>query len=148
MQQKGQLSFDVYFAIIFAIITAQQMIMTAGQFGSSSSQLGILSQEKNIAENLSRLLSGSMVLSQYPSAEISFIIPLIFDSSKQSFQPCQIEIQGNTGTITVYYPNEASSTATSEAKAFFKQISIETPTGTQVWPLFSFKCGEKITIKK
>ncbi len=165
MGQTGQLSFDFYFAIMFAIIISQQLFTVSDQFKEASNETSILAQERQIANNVAAVLASSSALGDGIDFEIEYSVPAIFDIENRNQQSCDIFIEigsgappnpnpwggesgCNCGLISVYYPDVTVKKVVAGTYGLAGQpIKIITPTGTQTGP-FGFKCGDKIKIKK
>ncbi len=149
MNQKGQLSFDLYFAIMFAIIISQQLFIVSDQFSGASNETSILAQEKQVANNVAAILSSSAALNEGKDFSIEYAVPTIFDIEKRGPQTCEITIDSATGLVSVFYPTKDASKASATASGLAsKPIKINTPAGMQLAPPYAFKCGDKIIIKK
>ena len=153
MNKKGQISFDLYFAVMFAIVLSQQLFTVSSQFSQAANETSILSQEKQTANNIAAILSSSIALSEGKSFSIEYIVPAIFDIDKRGQQACSIKISVPNGCncrlIAVSYNTIAGQALETQAYASAgKPAKITTPSGTQNGPDYEFKCGDKIKIEK
>lgn len=138
MKAKGQLSFDVYFAIIFALILVSQVSTVSDQFRSSSNEIGISTQEQQIGNSLAAIINSTQALSEGKAFTVDYTIPKIIDSEKLNAQSCDIDI--DAFEIKIYYPGKASAEKIQATVPFNDIAGASIPT--------TANCGDKITIAK
>jgi hypothetical protein len=143
MQKTGQVSIDVIFSLIFAMLLIQQIGILTNSFTSSGSAISVAAQEKTIAVSIATIIESAQALndSAAKSISINFPVPKIIDPDSnegKDLRPCYIAI--NSSDITVSYP-DALATDKIETK-----ISFVKPTGLQI-PA-NIRCGETLAITK
>jgi len=136
MQPKGQISFDVYFAVIFAMLIAQQLYVISEQMTEAPREISIASQEQAIGNNVAAIISSTAALSD-GKFTVDYLIPSIFDTNALGPQQCEIDV-GET-LIKVYYPDKINSLVSTDVP-FSRPSFIANDIST--------KCGEKLTIQK
>lgn len=154
MHNKGQLSFDVFLAAIFAMLLVQQLNVISGQMNDTSQRISIASQEKTIANNLAAIISSTAALSDdATSFTVAYTVPKIFDANQLSARNCEITIEiPNTtnsnrpdyqhGTITITY-NETNPPTIAVVR-FVNSAELDMPSQLPN----ALKCGDTITIEK
>lgn len=100
---KGQLSIDLMFVVLIAILFTYSFLNVVGVFEKQNIELSIEAQLQNISELSARNLSTVAMLPA--SSEFSFTTPLIIDANKHGLQDCSIAITPNSITASYTTPN-------------------------------------------
>ncbi|MFH1256145.1 MAG: hypothetical protein V1494_02525 [Candidatus Diapherotrites archaeon] len=138
--RKGQLSFDLFFAVIVVAIVAQVFTAYTLDIAGSQQVISIKSQEKQIAMDLKALLESTKALSD-GTYSIEYTPEKIHAIGTKNRINCTIDIAGSPPTITVSAPEEFGGTSTAvELTAL--------PAGTTFSPTLPAPCSQKLTISK
>ena len=143
---KGQISFDFVMALIIALILIQTLMSFSGNFLANQEKTGIRMQEKQIGNEIHRVLLYAGTLKGSTNLKITHQVPKIFLSgptgnAAEAPIPCDITITETDINVVVtpaHYPNIPTG-----SNAIFQTI-----TNTSGMTLPQTNCGKTITITK
>lgn len=106
--KKGQISFDLMFAVISIMLFAQSLNVLAGQMELNQNIISIRTQAKQTANGLAVFAQGMNSISNDADASISvsYKIPKIIISKEEELENCSVSIGDSTIAVTVTYAGQ------------------------------------------
>ncbi len=147
---RGQISFDIIFAIIIAFIAVSSIVIVNGEITKMQTQASVRQQLDGIGTGLASVISASEILNDASSAAILIPVPKLMVVGERRTQACDITIAG--GQITLEYDiidietGLAVDPLTGRSTVVTVQKDFKVPAGMTV-PA-SVKCGETLAITK
>ncbi len=99
MNKRGQISLDFMLAVLVVLLFSGLFLAFSEQYTKSDRTMSIKDQEKLIAADLGRVLSGIQTIEKMDSFEVRYKIPFIYDSAMRGGQECDITFSKVVGTI-------------------------------------------------
>ncbi len=127
---KGQMSFDLIFALLFAMILISSITMITQNISEQQHDNTIKTQLKKISLEVARIILLTKTIEQYDDYEIQYYIPKIIEPGKRTPLDCEIKINQTQVTVTSGTINET------------------TPIKLDTNPNLTFNCGEKMRLSK